>query len=76
MKEGLRDLYMQKESIPTLDLIREEALPLNPLTEHQQCKATMLREDKNKNRNKNRETRIIGKKERKLSKKKANLEKL
>jgi hypothetical protein len=36
----------------------------------------MLREDKNKNRKRNSETQIIGKKERKLSKKKAKLEKL
>jgi hypothetical protein len=36
----------------------------------------MIREDKKKNGKRNLETHIIGKKARKLSKKKANLEKL
>jgi hypothetical protein len=40
---------MQEIIIPTLELIREEALPLHPLIEHYQCEATTLREDKNKN---------------------------
>jgi hypothetical protein len=67
---------MQERIIPTLELIREEVLPLNPLKYHQQREATTLREDKNKNRKRNPETRIIGKKGRKLSKKKYKLEKL
>jgi hypothetical protein len=67
---------MQERRIPTLELIREEVLPLKPLKEHQQCEVTMLREDKNKNGKRNPETQITGKKARKLSKKKAKLEKL
>jgi hypothetical protein len=76
MQKGLKDLSMQERRIPTLELIREEVLPLNPLKYHQKCEATMLRENKNKNRKRNPETQIIGKKARKLSKKKAKLEKL
>jgi hypothetical protein len=53
---------------------------LNPSKVHQQRKATTLGEDKNKNGKRNsekvRETQITGKKARKLSKKKAKLEKL
>jgi hypothetical protein len=76
MQEGLKDLYMQERRIPTLELIREEVLPLNPLKDHQQREATMLREDKNKNGKRNLETHIVGKKERKLNKKISKLEKL
>ena len=39
---------MQERRIPTLELMREEVLPLNPLEDPQQCEVTMLREDKNK----------------------------
>jgi hypothetical protein len=46
------------------------------LREHQQCEVTMLREDKNTNGKRNLETQITGKKARKLSKKKENLERL
>jgi len=46
------------------------------LKAHQQHEATTLGEDKNKNGKRNLETRIIGNKGRKLSKKKAKLEKL
>jgi hypothetical protein len=67
---------MQERSMSTLEIVREEVLPLNPLKEHQQCEVTMLREDKNKNGKRNPETQITGKKARKLSKKKAKLEKL
>jgi hypothetical protein len=42
----------------------------------QQCEVTMLRGDKNKNGKRNPVTQITGKKARKLSKKKAKLEKL
>jgi hypothetical protein len=42
----------------------------------QQCEVTMLREDKNKNGKRDPMTQIIGKKARKLNKKKAKLEKL
>jgi hypothetical protein len=67
---------MQEESMSTQDLVSKEVLPLNPLKEHQQCEVTMLRKDKNKNGKRNPETQITGKKARKLSKKKAKLEKL
>jgi hypothetical protein len=80
MQEGLKDLSMQERRIPTLELIREGILTLNPLREHQQCEVTTLGEDKNKNGKKNpetsRETHITGKKARKLGKKKAKLENL
>jgi hypothetical protein len=46
------------------------------LKDHQQREVTMLRENKNKNGKKNPETQITGKKARRLSKKKAKLEKL
>jgi hypothetical protein len=50
------------------------------LRAHQQCVVTSQGEDKNKNGKRNpeivRETQIIGKKERNLSKKKAKLEKI
>jgi hypothetical protein len=79
-QEGLKDLSMQERRIPTLELIREEVLTLNPLRSHQQCEVTMLGEDKNKNGKRNpeivRETQITGKKARKLSKKKSKLEKI
>jgi hypothetical protein len=67
---------MQEESMSTQDLVSKEVLPLNPLKEQQQREVTTLRTDKNKNGKMNLETRIIGKKERKLSSKKEKLEKL
>jgi hypothetical protein len=75
-QEGLKDLSMQEESMSTQDLVRKEVLSLNPLKEHQQREVTTLRTDKNKNGKRNPETQITGKKARKLSKKKAKLEKL
>ena len=67
---------MQERRIPTVEIIKEEVFPLNPLKDHQQREATMLREDKNKNGKRNLETHIIGNKARKLSKIKSKLEKL
>jgi hypothetical protein len=79
-KEILRGLSMQERRIATLELIREGILTSNPLRAHQQCKVTTLGEDNNKNGKMNskivRETQIIGKKARNLSKKKSKLEKL
>jgi hypothetical protein len=46
------------------------------MKDHQQREVTMPREDKNQNGKRNPVTQIIGKKSRKLSKKKAKLEKL
>jgi hypothetical protein len=76
MQEGLKNLSMQERREPTLETIREEVLPSNLVKDPQQCEVTTLREDKNKNGKRNTETRIIEKKERKLSQKKAKLEKL
>ena len=72
----MKNLSMQERRVPTLELIREAVLPLNPLKEHQQCEVTTLREDKNENGKRNPETHITGKKARKLSKKKTTLERL
>jgi hypothetical protein len=67
---------MKEKIIPTMELMREEVLYPNPLKEHRQCEVTMLREDTNKNGKRNLETLVAGKKARKISKKKAKLEKL
>jgi hypothetical protein len=70
----LKHLSVQESRAPTPE--REEVLPSNPRKDHQQREVTMPREDKNQNGKRNTETQIIGKKARKLSKKKAKLEKL
>jgi hypothetical protein len=67
---------MQERRAPTPEVVREEVLPLKPLEDPQQCEVTTLREDKNKNGKRNLAIQIIGKKARKLIKKKAKLEKL
>jgi hypothetical protein len=71
---------MQEESISTQEVVMEGILILNPLRVHQHYEVTTIGENKNKNGNRNpeivRETQITGKKARKLSKKKAKLEKL
>ena len=46
---------MQERRIPTLELIRDEILTLNPLRAHQQCEVTTLGEDKNENGKRNLE---------------------
>jgi hypothetical protein len=75
MQEGLRNLSMS-----TQDVLRKGILTSDPLREPQQCEATALGENKNKNGKRIpeivRETQITGKKERKHNKKKAKLEKL
>jgi hypothetical protein len=80
MQEGLKDLSMKEGSISTQEVLRGGILTSDPLIPHQQCEATMPGEDKNKNGKRNpetvRHTQIIGKKARKLSKKKNNMEKL
>jgi hypothetical protein len=76
MHGGLKNLPMQERSISTPKVIREAVLHSNPLKDPQQCKVTLLRENKNENGKRKLETQITGKKERKLSKKKAKLEKL
>jgi hypothetical protein len=67
---------MQERRAPTLEIIKEEVLHLTPLNDHQQRKVPSLRENKNENGKRNPETQVTGKKARKLSKKKAKLEKL
>jgi hypothetical protein len=75
-QEGLKNLSMQESREPTPETVREEVLSSNLVKYPQQCEVTILREDKNKNGKRNLETQITGKKERKLSKKKAKIEKL
>jgi hypothetical protein len=80
MQEGLKNLSMQEISMSTQELLRKEILTSDPLRAPQQCEVTTLGEDKNKNGKRIpeivRETRIAGKKARKLNKKKAKMEKL
>jgi hypothetical protein len=67
---------MLERRAPTPKIVREEVSHLNPLKDPQRCEVTMIREYTNNNGKRNPETQIIGKKERKLSKKKAKLERL
>jgi hypothetical protein len=64
----------QKTEIPIPD--KKEVLPLNPRKESQQREVTMSKEDKNQNGKRNTEMKLTGKKARKLSKKRAKIEKL
>jgi hypothetical protein len=61
-----------KSGVPTPD--REEVFPLNPMKESRQHEFTMPKECKNRNEKRNTETKIIGKKSRKLSKKREKLQ--
>ena len=73
--EAVRTLeYPQKTEVLTPD--KEEVLPLNRRKESQQRAVTMLKEDKNQNGKRTTETKLTGKKDRKLSKKRANIYKL
>jgi hypothetical protein len=78
MQEGLKNLSMQERSIFTQEVLREGILTSDSVKAPQQCEATVLKEDKNKNGKRIleivRETQITGKKARKLNKKKAKLE--
>lgn len=67
---------MQERRAPTPEEVREEVLHSNPLKDPQQCEVPLQGENKNKNGKRNPKTQITGKKARKLSKKKAKLEKL
>jgi len=73
-QEDLRYLSVQENREHTPN--REEVFPLNPSKGHQQREVTMPREDKNQNEKRNIETKMIRKKDRKLNKKKAKIEKL
>ena len=64
----------QKSGAPAPN--REEVFPLNPMKESQQREVTMPKGDKNQNGKRNNEMKIIGKKARNLSKKRAKIEKL
>ena len=64
----------QKTKEPTLD--REEVLPLKPMKQSQQCKVTMVNRDKNQNGKRITEMKTTGKKAKKLSKKRAKIERL
>jgi hypothetical protein len=64
----------QKTKVLILD--KEKVLPSNPRKESQKRTVTMLKEDKNQNGKRHTETNITGKKARKLSKKRAKIEKL
>jgi hypothetical protein len=64
----------QKTEVPTPD--KDEVLSRNPREESQQREVTMTKEDKNQNGKRNTETKLTGKKARKLSKKRAKIEKL
>jgi len=71
--ESLKKLSIQQTRSPNPKIIREKVFHSEPLKDPQQCKVTMIREDKNQNGKGNPMTQIIGKKARKLSKKKAKL---
>ena len=64
----------QNIEVPIPD--KEEVLPLNPRKESQQHAVTMSNEDKNQNGKRHTEKKLIGKKARKLSKKRDKIEKL
>jgi hypothetical protein len=64
----------QKTEVPIPDT--NEALPLISRKEPHQHEVTLPKEDKNHNGKKNFETKLTGKKARKLSKKKAKIKKL
>jgi hypothetical protein len=75
-QEDLKNLSMQERSIATPEIVKRRNINPEFVRAHQQCEVTLLGEDKNKNGKRNPETQITGKKARKLSKKKAKLEKL
>jgi hypothetical protein len=62
----------QKTEVLTPD--KEKVLPLNPRKESQQRAVTVLKDDKNRNGKETTETRLTGKKARKLSKKRDKLQ--
>jgi hypothetical protein len=64
----------QKNEVPTPD--KDRVLSRNPREEFQQREVTMLKEDKNQNGKRTTEMKLTGKKARKLSKKRAKIEKL
>ena len=78
-----RDMYVetrrtledpQKTEVPIPGI--DEVLPLISRQEPQQCEVTLLKADKNQNGKRNSETKFTGNKARKLSKRRAKIEKL
>jgi hypothetical protein len=65
---------LQNTEVPIPDT--DEVLPLISMKESHQCEVTLLKEDNNQNGKMNSETKLTGKKARKLSKKRAKFEKL
>jgi hypothetical protein len=65
---------LQKTEVPIPDT--DEVLPLISRKESHQRKVTLPNEDNNQNGKRNSETKLTGKKARKLSKKRAKIEKL
>jgi hypothetical protein len=74
VKVGITLEDPQKTEVPILDT--EEVLPLISRKEPQQHEVTLSKEDKNQNGKRNSEMKLTGKKARKLSKKRAKIEKL
>jgi hypothetical protein len=68
----IEDLQKTEVPIPYTD----EVLPLISRQESQECEVTLPKEDKNQNGKRNPETKLIRKKARKLSKKRAKIKKL
>jgi hypothetical protein len=73
-REDLKHLSVQESRAPTPK--REEVLPSNLMKDPPQCGVSMPRGDKNDNGKRKPMTQILGKKAKKLSKKKVKLEKL
>jgi len=73
-QEYWRHLFVQESRAPTPK--REELLPLNPMKYPPQCEVIMPKGDKNDNGKTKTVIQIIGKKVRKLDKKREKLEKL
>jgi hypothetical protein len=80
MQECLKNLSIQERSLSTQEVLREGILTSDSLEAPQQCEATMLKEDKNKNGKRIpetiRETQITRKNEMNLNKEKDKLEKM
>jgi hypothetical protein len=73
-QEDWRHMYVQESRAPTPK--REEVLPLNPMKDPSQCEVIIPIGDKNDNGKRKLVIQIIGKKARKISKKREKLEKL
>jgi hypothetical protein len=52
-QEGLNNFSIQESRASTLETVREEVLPSNPVKDPQLCEVTMPRRDKKKNGKRN-----------------------